>query len=471
MKDQTMFVYVTIGGGSDKISCGVHGFTFNNKDVLTKKYSDTPPRYEYTSVGYKTMESVNLSVHSETPILLVKPNSHIDWVWSLPIIGTTIEDKYLKVLPPILEQIKSIGYDTIIVVVNSYSLLELNATDLRLMSEAVGVNTVFLYEKNINIGDTTGNPGVNRGNDLSALVANNIIKETVTGVEDKSLPYWKDKPQRPVTLSYNELYLIDTPTNELRSFMVLNYEKKIKFGMNSGTVLFGLVYLNKHIEVLSDIVNIYKENRGDIETVVRVSLDVLFSQKTYFYTKRFGNKILRYDKQITGLITPIGDRVVHSITPHGKAFSVMSHADTLKDVFKDVIRYSKGERKKNITVIDITSDIVVVTGNRVKIAMKWDHLNMLKIPVSIDSLKGDKKISFSVPIQMGVDMPTKEKINSLISSELKISLILYNDSDVSVTYFITINGVRNWGLSIWGGLFSNRIFIPALADKILKEKK
>ncbi len=484
MKDIKTKAVIYTDGSADNMKkiygYGAHGYIFNLEDESCKTVNK-PEKVVVTDVGY--LEPGELKV---IPHTVVNPISYFDMFGNDVENGTNNIAEALAILDTIKELIKLEINEILIFTDSKYAMHVAEKSLERTLEEinkVVDTNPQLhvmgrhihdeLISKNIKleirkIKAHQGYLGNETADDLALLGRLESQRKVPTDVNlvlSEPKGYWKPKYERHPFLNTKQIFFtMDEPNypDNSMEYKILNYKKENEVGKRLHTATYGLVMLKDKDNYVEDVKTVFKDIMQGHSVPSTVRMDNLFRADVFRYFDRYGSKVLTVDKTKNNKALTVleNDVIANTINPPALAFKAMDDLNSLRMIYSD---YKKSSLDDNYTspreIIDIT-DMFYTKDDKdrtIIIPEITNDVKSMKYAYTKDNMKGD------INIQLGTDILTRNQIKKIEKLEPKISLIIANNNNVTINYYLIVELNKTGDSSIWTNYYANTV--------LLKEKK
>ncbi len=443
------------------IGWGVHGYIYQNitdKPIVTLKHTITDRGYLYPE---KFTDATTF----------VEPIEYLDVVGSLDTsCGTNNQAEILAVktaLTVLLEK----EIETIFILSDSeYTINNLKDYLFNNKKSQYGANLELwhdLYkivdqhkEKGIKISFNwikghSDNVGNNFADYLSVIGTNNSIdeKEVMDIRYTPGKKYWNIKVEDNPMLSFNRCYFnTQSRFNVIGQYFIADPgPNDLLLGKRSAETGLAVVKLKEPDDILENIKLKHFEVASDLNNIAMINMAKLYTPATYKYLDIYGKYSLIKNRRFNSLDFIDGKPLTTEINPVGLSLKAIEAFNTLEDL----LELYKANKLDSSHVIDITDKFFTTE------EVKNKQVTSLNKDLTVGAANLDLVISYQnkdtkVPIVLGVDLPTRNKLKKLEETNPKIKLILWAISENSFRYCCVID--CDLGQGVWSNYFADRIF-------------
>jgi ribonuclease HI len=229
------------------------------------------------------------------------------------------------------------------------------------------------------------------------------------------------------------------------------------FGSKMSDGAFAVIQLKEPDPVIEYVRTRQSELCNDEDSLVMLRLDELFRPTTYDYIKEYGKAAITLNNQRRADLRSINDEpLTRVLKPPKIAMRVIDSLSILKAIllnYKDNLLV--GYRKIDITdhfynkeTKKVKKDIVIKSVLKPTLVVGTPSLELM--------IKVDDKDA-KIILTLGIDIPTRNHLKSLESSNAKLTMLVWNVSDTAYKYVTVIES--NDDIGVWAGFYSNVFFI------------
>lgn len=297
----------------------------------------------------------------------------------------------------------------------------------------------------------------------------NIVRQEFVISEAKK--YWKNLVEKHPYINYRRLYFNSQPDfNTIGHYYQADPGKdELLIGKKLPEVGYSVIRLKDPDPIIELVKKKQYEVSGDINSVIMLKLDRLYSPDIYKYLSDYGDKVLCPNlkgnlsvhfldkKPITVELNPVGLSL--------RAIEALSFLDSLLDQYICVTKNIDCVSSKKITLTDITDifydKTTTVKNNKTVDVCKlkntiYNGIHSLVEKVSIKTSNPDLPITISVPVLFGLDILDRNGLKRIENENPCVNLLTWYESDKCISYSIVIES--DTGLGIWSNYYADHIF-------------
>lgn len=303
-----------------------------------------------------------------------------------------------------------------------------------------------------NLADKLATVGVMASTDGSTSIS---VNHTATVPEG----YWKGDVDKSPFFSHKRMYFNTLTSSHVPGEYYLGEHGKDDemLGKRMSDGAYCVIKLAQPEPIVELIRKTQTEMTGDLDTIVMLRLDEFFKPSTYNYIENYGkNAIVRPSKNRLDLYTLENEPLTREIRPPRLAMRAIEALSNLKTI---LLNY-KNDTLGSIIKLDITDHFysketsvkkkIEVTECKLK-PMFTTGFSALPIVTQIDGK------DIKVILTLGIDLPRRNNLKIMESSDVKVTLLFSKESDSSYRYYTVIESKGDIG--IWGGVYSNILLV------------
>ena len=292
------------------------------------------------------------------------------------------------------------------------------------------------------------------------LSSSSLHEEQFDLVEPKK--YRKYQIEKHPFMNFKRLYF--SPNNECNTrgqyFLSDPGVGDMYIGNRSPLTGFAVVHLEEPDEIIETIKSKHIDVAGDSSIIAMLNTEKAFDKDTAYFINRFGKNALFKnsknlniefaDKQpISSELVPsrLSPRAVDALNTLEELLVSVTKNDCVSDTFHDV-------QLHNIT------DKLYDLDDKFKKTLKKEYIvgfkNMYASVMRKDS-DSKKDIELSIPLIMGLDMPSRNHMKRLEVFNPDVFVVTWSSSSHCVRYCVYIRCSNAVG--VWSNFFSDRVFI------------
>ena len=458
---------------------GVTGYIYAQEDI-DKKTSDKPNNISITDQGY-----INGSIDNMLDIHYVKPTWYVDGIYVFHNVATNNVAE-LQAIVYGLENILNLDMSIGKILIKSDS------------EYAIGVFNTVLVNPNTSWDNNTANVeyyhsfnklfkickdrGIEvntlkvKGHDLSW--GNNIadrlaVTARIVEAESKLDPtsfvlteakkFWDSQLIRHPFLKYRQMFFLNSNSPSTKPvYSIMSYDSKLALGQKAPDPLFGTFMPTIPITEIEDVKSIFTIGAKDSYMALgTIDLDVLYKQRTSHYYKLFGNTIFHMNNKHTQLLALDEDSVAYIITPAGLPVKSIEEMQIHQRIILDYLGIDK---TMSNSYIDVTPTFYKVNAKgRTECALA-NGTNKITVDISYNGK------DISLPLQLGSDLPDRNKLKNLEANNMSVIFVIEPVSDVLFNYYIVLEDGSNKDISCWCNFYTNKYLLAPDEVKSKKDK-
>lgn len=468
---------------------GAHGYIYAIDDIGGKT-SDKPPKNSITTLGYieaaelakykELKDASEVKIDSEYNYMNVVPTYYVDGVYCFDyeitnniaeILALTITlDNLLKFDTIKLKNI-TIKTDSMYVIgvvknimrdKNKSWAMEKDKPNLAYWKEIdLYLTTLAQLGITLHMSKVLGHSG-DLANHLADRLANVGTASSMLACKEHffhltpAKKYWTMEKGRHPFLEYKQIYFTDVNRRAAKEavYTVMNYPKikiepgllKMEPGHNNNEATFGLVILDKPVDVIENIIDEYQRQMRSMSIISTIDLSAVYSQRHLHYNKLFSNRIYSFNRMGNVLSMFEELPIVFNIKPPGLANQAMERMTVLYDIINEYRLLDKIEPIRQYQ--DITDMVYVVNGKKVETIIKNSDKFLM-----VDTVVNDKTIT--IPIQLGIDCINRNQFKHIEKDDTKVYLVTEKITDRFLSYYILVEMKATNDISVWCNFFSN----------------
>lgn len=270
--------------------------------------------------------------------------------------------------------------------------------------------------------------------------------------------YWKTDINKHPFFSHKRMYFNTLRNSHIPGeYYIGDHGKEDDMlGKKMSDGSYGVIQLKQPDPVVEYIRDQQTFITGDEDAIVMIRLDELFKSSTYKYIENYGKcSFTRPNPNRLDLRTIEKEPLTRELRPPMLAMRAIESLSVLKSILIDY----KNNVQEGYTTIDITDSFY----NKEIIVKKKESIVKCTLKPNINStftsLDLNVKLNNSdckVIITLGIDMPGRNTLKSIESENVKISLVMWKQSEEAYRFAIVIENGEDYG--VWAGFYSNIIF-------------
>lgn len=303
------------------------------------------------------------------------------------------------------------------------------------------------------------------GNNLADKLATIGVMASTSGesrIEVKThLPekYWKVDADIHPMITHRRLYFNTLRYTHIPGEYYLGDHGKDDelLGRRMSDGSYAVIRISEPDPVIELVKKYQTEKSGDMDAIVMVRLDELFSKETYPYILEYGQH---------GLVRPTDKRLdlyglsKEPLTRELRPQRLAGRAIEILSTLKDILDKYQSNKLDNMVVQDITdlfyTKEVIKKKKTEEIEVKLRTeigSGFVSMPVNCEL----ESKSYKIVLTLGIDIPKRNSLKSMEDPNIKVKLLVWKESDLCYRYATVFENGRDFG--VWCGWYSNLIFI------------
>ncbi len=230
----------------------------------------------------------------------------------------------------------------------------------------------------------------------------------------------------------NKLLFKFTNLDYANRYYLFNYKDEEDIGRRMNDILYSIADIDIKFEELDNISRTFNKSTTSILPYI-IKLDNVYNKDISGNLLLYGEDYLKVYKDKPYRLTTIDDKILATeIYPPGLAYVA---EESFKELLLLLDEYKTNNLLPNYKVIDIT-DRIYTKNNKNKNVIKKEIVND-KYMLVIKKKEIDKSLIANVVIKLGLDIPKRNILKRIESTNPKIKLII-KDSESYITYYTLI---------------------------------
>ena len=442
------------------IGWGVHGYTHQNitdKPIIIQKHTITDHGYLYPE-------------HIKDYMQCVAPIDYIDIVSSLITSCGTNNQAEIRAIHTALEYILETEITKVLLLSDSeYSIniiknylktkrrpsyaanLELWNTVCDLVDSCLNKQIALTFKW---IKGHNGNVGNDISDYLSVIGTNHSIDEKQ--ISNKTITpakkYWDSEVIDNPMLSFNRCYFnSQSRFNVIGQYFIADPgPNDLSLGKRTSETGLAVIKLKQPDVILEEIKAKQFSLNSEMNNIIMVSMDKIYTPQVYKYLNTYGKYCLVKNNRFNSLDFVDKKPITIEINPIGLSLKAIEAFNILEDILEKY--HSNSDTISSIDITDYFYE-VEITKKSNKLVLKKDLSNGIKNMDIITDIDGKKT---KIPLILSIDLPNRNKLKRLETSNPKIKLIIWSKTASSFRYCCLIES--DLGTGIWSNYYADRIF-------------
>lgn len=281
--------------------------------------------------------------------------------------------------------------------------------------------------------------------------------------------YWKCEIDKHPFINFKRIYF-----NSVSEFNIAGHYFQAEPGGNDFIIGkripetgFAIVRLKEADNIIEEIKQ--KQCATDINAIVMIKLDRVYSKEVYPYLKKYGKNCLLNTKHNFNLNFVDNKPVTVEINPTGLSLRAIESFNYLEELFDKYNKYKEigfdqPDNTNQLAAHDITHHFYdkVVKESKKEIKTKYSlkpeiSVGFKNTKVNINILYRDVNKSIEIPLILGTDLLPRNSLKRIEDSNPKILLITWKESIQSLRYAVVIE--CDSGIGIWSNFFADKVFL------------
>ena len=289
-------------------------------------------------------------------------------------------------------------------------LLDDNIVDEDITGRFTGIDVDFINGMINEISKMSN--GVNIEIDYTSYYKSKITINQL--VDTRQLFFFSDMPVG-VYYSYNNKEN-NTKKKGLDDDRIDIQRTKVVLGKKSSTNVYSVYKINPMREI-DDLYKQFRESNNGIDYYTIMLMDRVTSSRNIHYTK---NNELKYHTSPRRLESPADEVLISEILPAGISYYAF---EIFRELHKTIDKFISNDELTVNSSVDITNLIY---------DDKYDIKYITDFQLDYEYTIGDNK--YKLPINTGLDLPTRNKLKAIAKSKPRVILLIDNISNVYCKY-------------------------------------
>ena len=329
---------------------------------------------------------------------------------------------------------------------------------LKLLKEKdITINVYWLRGHNNDYGNTQADLLCAIAGNLSA---NGLYEEHFDLLDTKK--HRKFQVEKHPFMNFKRLYF--SPNNECNTrgqyFLSDPGVGDVYIGNRSPLTGFAVVHLQEPDEIVETIKSKHIEVAGDSNIIAMLNIEKAFDKETAYFINRFGKNALFKSSKNLNIEFADKQLISNELMPSRLSPRAVDALNTLEELLLAVDK----ENGKSTVFFDIQlhniTDKLYDLDDKSKQVLKKEYIvgfkNMFANVTRMDS-DSKKEIQISIPLIMGLDMPSRNHMKRLEVFNPEVFVVTWSSSSHCVRYCVYIRCSNAVG--VWSNFFSDRVFI------------
>ncbi len=312
------------------------------------------------------------------------------------------------------------------------------------------------------------------GNVIADRLATIGVAYTTDGIDKKEVniisakEYWKSIVDKHPFINHRRIYFNSQPNFNTPGhyYQADPGKNELLVGKKLPETCYSVVRLKEPDDIIETVKTKQYAVAGNINSVIMLKLDRLYSPDIYKCISEYGDKVLSPNvkgnlsvyfldrKPITVELNPVGLSL--------RAIEALSFLDDLLDQYNCIVNDPECLHSGHISVTDITNIFyekqVVSKNNNEIVANKLKstiHNGIQSMVEKINIPKYGKTIS--VPLLFGMDILDRNGLKRIENENPRINLLTWYESENCISYCVVIE--TDTGVGIWSNYYADHIFV------------
>lgn len=293
-----------------------------------------------------------------------------------------------------------------------------------------------------------------------------INSKTVVPAKD----YWKSEIEKHPFINFKRVYF-----NSVDKFNIAGQYFQADPGGSDFTIGkripetgFAIVKLKEPDFVLESVKRKQFDIAGEINAIVMMKLDRIYSKEIYPYIREYGGYSLLDSRGNLNVNFIDRKPVTIEMNPAGLSMRAVETFNHLEEILNDYITFREdgdlSNRVRFNNAHDITDRFYDIETKEVRKETVTKHILKKEFGVGFRDLIIEVKeeylgqpLAVKVPLLLGVDLLPRNNLKKLEDESPKVYLITWKDSENTIRYATVIECES--GVGIWSNYFADRIFL------------
>jgi len=465
------------------IGWGAHGYIY---DTMVAKKPINVDGYYLTNKGY-------LTDISSTDVVCVTPDKYFDFFGSSDIQGTNNQAEAQAFCHTLEHLSKYNLYEIYVLTDSNYlrngttQLFETWVKNGWVRTDGQPLANIELWKKIYQL--ITGFKEREIKFDIVWVKAhNNIFGNThadilsvigtnysITGVRKEEFKfsdvknYWKHTVEKHPFINFKRIYFNSESNNNIMGqyFLADPGGGDFIIGKRIPETGFAVVKLKNPDEIIELIKDKQSEIAKDLNAIIMIKLDSVYSKQIYPYLLNYGKYCLLSNKKNLNLSFINNESVTIEINPTGLSLRAIESFNLLEDLLAMYLQYKEDPLNYKSSISLNTHDITdvfyqiddkITKGVVTKICtLKPEYTtNFKNLLIPITEICNEKNISLNVPLILGIDLLPRNNLKKLETLSPKVFLLTWRESERSLRYATVIE--CETGIGIWSNFYADKLF-------------
>ena len=315
-----------------------------------------------------------------------------------------------------------------------------------------------------------GHPGNMEADTLASIG----VSKSRRGIDDEGLQYFtfkeyqEPKRDRHPLLSLKRMYFNrDRARNIPGHYMMADPgDEDHLIGKPMAETVFAIVKMNEPVELIEHIWDAQFRFGQDFDRIMMMKMDNIYSPDVYRLIMSHKEFSLSKDLRSTGLMAMEKRPITFEKNPVGITMRAIDSINSLEGILDHytALMEDDGFTGNNIEMMihDLTVDFYEIVEKKVgkEIIAKKSFVKTISPGQKTHGVtlqRGDK--TYTVPLKFALDLPDRNSLKRLETSDPVVQLITWRDSSVSFRYASVIR--CNEGIAIWSNFYADRILLKS----------
>lgn len=282
--------------------------------------------------------------------------------------------------------------------------------------------------------------------------------------------YWKSDVEKHPFINFKRVYFnsVDKYNIAGQYFQADPGGSDFTIGKRIPETGFAIIKLKEPDPVLESVKQKQFDIAGEINAIVMMKLDRIYSKDVYPYIKEHGRYSLLDNRGNLNVNFIDRKPVTVEMNPTGLSMRAIETFNHLEEILNDFVVFREDGEKSSLVRFSNAHDITDRFYDiETKVTKKDTTINhVLKkefgvgfrdLMIEIKESYIDREITVKVPIILGIDLLPRNNLKKLEEESPKVYLITWKESENTIRYATIIE--CDSGVGIWSNYFADRIFL------------
>lgn len=341
------------------------------------------------------------------------------------------------------------------------------------LTQAMYTEYLKALEENIEItGEWIKGHKGHPGNMEADTLASIGVSKSRRGIDDEGLTYFtfkeyqEPKRDRHPLMSLKRMYFNrDRARNIPGHYMMADPgDEDHLIGKPMAETVFAIVKMKEPIELIENIWDAQFRFGQDLDRIMMMKMENIYSPDVYRLIMAHKEYSLSKDLRSTGLMAMEKRPVTFEKNPVGITMRAIDSINSLEGILEHytALTEDEGFNSNNIEMVvhDLTSDFYEVVEKKVgkEVIAKKSFVKTIapgQKTHGVTLQRGEK--TYTLPLKFALDLPDRNSLKRLETSDPIVQLITWRDSSASFRYASVIR--CNEGIAIWSNFYADRILL------------